>query len=148
MQVFRSVPNSDHALVGFGVRVLLLTDEASTDPLARKLGALGGQIDIITEMFTALSEVIEDPLGYALFVIDCDSAGIGGLEGGQRAIHRLGEASGRISVILISKDCKEQSFPEDRLAPTQLRAPLSTVSLRVGFEHALRDRLAYRKAFV
>jgi hypothetical protein len=30
--------------------------------------------------------------------------------------------------------------------PVTLRAPVSAVSLRVGFEHALRDRLAWRAA--
>jgi len=47
-------------------------------------------------------------------------------------------------VILVSRDCPNQVFPAERRAPIVLRAPLSAVSLRVGFEHALRDRLALR----
>jgi hypothetical protein len=39
-----------------------------------------------------------------------------------------------------------QVFPEDRSAPILLRAPLSAVSLRVGFEHALRERRLWRAA--
>jgi hypothetical protein len=97
-------------------------------------------------MFTALSEVLDDPMGYGLFVIDCDSTNVDGLEGGKRAVKIMAEVVGRVPVILVSKECKEQIFPEDRQKPTQLRAPLSAVSLRVGFEHALRDRLAYRIA--
>ena len=50
----------------------------------------------------------------------------------------------RVPVILVSRDCGEQRFPEDRKSPTLLRAPLSSVALRVGFEHALRDRFFYK----
>lgn len=146
MQVFRPIHTSEAALVGFGVRVLLLSSETAGGALARRLGSLGGQVDTIGEMFTALSEVLDDPQGYGLVVIDCDSANVGGLEGGHRAMRIMAEVAGRVPVILISKDCAEQIFPEDRLMPTQLRAPLTSVSLRVGFEHALRDRLAYRMA--
>lgn len=146
MQVFRPIHGSDAALVGFGVRVLLLSGEGASESLSRRLASLGGQVDVIPEMFTALSEVLEDPMGYGLFVIDCDSANVGGLEGGRRAVKIMAEVVGRVPVILVSTECREQIFPEDRQQPTQLRAPLSSVSLRVGFEHALRDRLAYRIA--
>ena len=93
MQVSRPSPTFDNALVGFGVSVLLLSEAATSAAVAHRLGALGVRVDVISELFTALSAVIEDPSGYALLVIDCDSAGIGGLEGGRRAIHRLGEAA-------------------------------------------------------
>ncbi len=148
MQVFRPITNSDAFAVGFGVRVLLLSGESATCTTACRLAALGGQVDIVAEMFTALSEVIDDPQGYGLFVIDCDSTNVGGLEGGKRAIQIMAGVAGRVPVILVSKDCIEQIFPEDRLLPTQLRAPLSSVALRVGFEHALRERLAYQMGTV
>ncbi len=49
-------------------------------------------------------------------------------------------------MILISRDCAAQVFPDDPLDAVQLRAPLSAVSLRVGFEHALRERMFWRAA--
>ena len=143
MQVIRSLEQTPSSPVGYGIRVLLCSTEGQAGPLARKLASLGGQVDLFDEVFTSLSEVIADPMGYALLVIDCDSASIGGLEAGQRAVMMLGETASRVPVILVSQDCSQQHFPEDRLSPTQLRAPLSSVSLRVGIEHALRERLAY-----
>lgn len=144
MQVIRSFQDTDATFVGYGVRVLLVTHEGESSVLARRLSSLGGRVEVIDEFFTGLSDVLDDPVGFGLFVIDCDSANVGGLEGGRRAVQIMGEMVSRIPVILISKECGEQSFPDDRLAPTLLRAPLSSVSLRVGFEHALRERLAYR----
>lgn len=144
MQVIRSFHDSDATFVGFGVRVLLVTQEGENSVLAKRLSKLGGQVEVVDELYTALSDVLDDPVGYGLFVIDCDSENVGGLEGGKRAVQIMGEMVSKIPVILVSKDCGEQSFPDDRLAPTLLRAPLSSVSLRVGFEHALRERLAYR----
>jgi hypothetical protein len=58
----------------------------------------------------------------------------------------LGEVARRLPVILVSRECQQQQFPEDRGDAVVLRAPLSAVSLRVGFEHALRDRLLMRAA--
>lgn len=144
MQVIRSLHNADATFVGYGVRVLLVTQAGAGSVLERLLSNLGGRVEVIDELFTALSDVLEDPGGFGLFVIDCDSENVGGLEGGRRAVQLMGEMVSRMPVILVSKDCREQSFPDDRLAPTLLRAPLSSVSLRVGFEHALRERLAYQ----
>jgi hypothetical protein len=146
MQLVRSVHDNEFTRVGFGIRVLLLTSEGEESAIARRLVGLGSQIDVVDEMYTALSDVLEDPVDYGLFVIDCEGETVGGLEGGKRAVQMMGDIISRVPVILISKECTEQRFPEDRLAPTQLRAPLSSVSLRVGFEHALRERLAYRNA--
>ncbi len=142
MQLIRSFDQDNAALVGFGIRVMLLSKQSQEGPLARRLAGLGGMLEHCQEMYEALEAVIEDPAGYGLFVLDCDE--FGGIEAGRKAVTMMGELARRIPVILISKECQDQSFPQDRGAPTMLRAPLSSVSLRVGFEHALRDRLAVR----
>ena len=123
--------------------VLLLTGAADT-PLQTRIAGLGGTVDIETEVFSALAAIIDDPMGYGLFVIDCD--GLGGADVGQRAAATLVAERSRVPVILISGEHGAQVFPQEKHAPVQLRAPLSSVSLRVGFEHALRDRLIWRAA--
>jgi hypothetical protein len=59
---------------------------------------------------------------------------------GQRAFRLLGEAALRVTMIVFSAECSEQVFPYSRESPTILRAPLTAISLRVGFEQALRAR--------
>jgi hypothetical protein len=103
-------------------------------------------VDQVEELFAALSELIDDPAGYGLFVVDCDSAGVGGLEAAQKAVQMLGQVVQRVPVLLVSGEPRDHSFPLDRSSPTILRAPISAVSLKVGFEHALRERLFNRAA--
>lgn len=143
MRHLRAVKNEEAMLVGSGVRVLMLSD--GTDPSAKqRLTGLGGKIDTETELFTALSAMTDDPRGYGLFVMDTDA--FGGMETGLRAFRMLRAADVNIPVILVGRDCGTQVFPEERSAPIVLQAPLSMVSLRVGFEHALHDRVIWRAA--
>lgn len=143
MQVFRH-SDSDATVVGWDIRVMLLSGDGggAGNPVARALAGLGGLVDGEAELYTALAALIDDPLGYGLFVMECD--GFGGIEAGHLAVSRLTAAGLRLPALLISRDCREQRFPAERAAPVLLRAPLSAVSLRVGFEHALRDRLLAR----
>ena len=143
MQVIRSLERDDATLVGWGVRVLLLSADGEAGLTGRRLASLGGRVEAVGELFEALSVLIDDPSGYALFVVDCDGDSVGGLEAARRGVQMRGDA-GRVPVILVSRDCREQRFSEDRLDPTILRVPLSSIALRVGFEHALRDRFFYR----
>ncbi len=126
--------------------VLLCCPEGETGCIARQLTAIGPHVDIITELFTALAEVIDDPANYSALVLNCDALGIGGLAGGHRAIRMLGDVRGRIPVILVASECITPCFPLDRLAPVELPAPASLQSLQAGLEHALHDRLAYHAA--
>ena len=142
MQLVRSFEQSNAAQVGFGIRALLVTNMALDNPIRHRLAGLGSLVEMTDDLFIGLEAVIEDPAGYGLLVIDCDA--IGGLEAGRRAFSMMGDVSRRIPVNLISSECQSQQFPEDRSAPVQLRTPLSMVSMRVGFEHALRDRLSVR----
>lgn len=129
--------------VGFGVRVLLLSASEKSG-LKDRIAGLGGLVEVETETFAALAAMIDDPMGYGLFVMDCDD--LGGPEAGHRAAKTLSAVQSRVPVVLISKGFETQIFPQDRVEAVCLRAPLSSVSLRVGFEHALRDRLIWRAA--
>lgn len=143
MTHLRAVNNETATPVCWGVRVLMLSD--GTDPAAQeRLIGLGGQVDTESELYTALAAMIDDPLGYALFAMDVDA--FGGMEAGFRAFSMLRAADVRIPVILVGRECVRQVFPEERSAPIMLQAPLSMVSLRVGFEHALHDRVIWRAA--
>ncbi len=129
--------------VGYGVRVLFLSADAAS-PLRDRIAGLGGAVETEAELYSALAAMIDDPMGYGLFVMDCDA--LGGVEAGMRAAATLAAVQSRVPVILISREFSAQVFPQDRDAPVCLRAPMSAVSLRVGFEHALRDRLMWRAA--
>jgi hypothetical protein len=146
MQVVRSFEQSVHAMVGRAVRVLLVSSEGDSGVTGRRLAALGAKVDAVEEIYTALSELIDDPMGYALLVVDCDRCNLCGLQAGLHAVRTLGEIAQRVSVVLISSECQEQRFPADKAAPVVLRAPVSAVSLKVGYEHALRDRFLYQAA--
>ncbi len=145
MQHFRPMEH-DVALVGWGVRVMLLTAAESVTgrTTANRIAGFGGLVETQTEMFAALEALIDDPQGYGLFIIDCD--GLGGIEVGRKAFSMLGEQTCRLPVILTSRECAEQMFPDDRNAPIMLRAPVSARSMRIGFDHALRERISFRAA--
>ena len=143
MQHLRAVKNDTVSQVAFGLRVLMLND-GSDDTAQDRLVGLGGRVDTETELYTALAAMIDDPQGYGLFVMDTDA--FGGLEAGLRAFQMLRAADVRVPVILVGRDCGAQVFPDERSAPIMLKAPLSMVSLRVGFEHALHDRVVWRAA--
>lgn len=143
MQILRGLEQEGSSPVGFGLHVLLVGAEGDDQAIAHRLAGLGGIVERQDELYSALDTIIEAPRDYGLVVIDCDS--FGGLERGQRAVGLLGEAAGKVPVILVSRDCTHQQFPQDRTMATVLRAPLSAVALRVGFEHALRDRMALRE---
>ena len=81
--------------------------------MARRLGSLGGQVKVVDTVFTALSHLLDDLIGHGLFEIDCDTATLGGLAGGERAVGIMGDLVGRVPVIVVSQDCVDQHFPED-----------------------------------
>ena len=103
-------------------------------------------MDIADELFAALSEVIDNPAGYALFLVDCDADGVGGLEAAQREVQMLGDAMAHVPLLLVSRDCRKQRFAAERNQPTVLPAPLSAAALKMGFEHPPRERLLFQTA--
>ena len=140
MQIIRTIESSMTHGAAWDVRILLLSHEGEQGMTARRLANLGGKVDVVDELFRALSEVIDDPAGYRLLVIDCDSGGVGGLAAAQRAVQMLDQPLKRIPVILISHECREQQFPDDRTRPLVLRAPLSAVAIKVALDHAFPER--------
>jgi hypothetical protein len=143
MQVFRPIDYVPATLVGRGLRVMLAGASADS-AVADKLARLGGEVEAEVEGYMALGAVMDDPQGYGLFVINAD--GLGGPEEGQRICALLKGAYPRLPVIIVGGDCRTQSFPEEITDPVRLRAPVSSVSLRVGFEHALRERMLWDAA--
>lgn len=138
MQILRSFEQHSVAPVGLSIRVMLISPAAQYSVLSERLAGLGARIDAVQDLFTGLEAVIEDPAGYGLCVIDCDA--FGGIEAGRRAHALLGETALRVPVILISNDCAQQEFPQERGKPVVLRALATGLSMKMGFEHALRDR--------
>jgi hypothetical protein len=102
---------------------------------------LGGSVEIENDPFSALDALIDDGTGYGLFLIECDA--FGGLAAARNLVSMLHKGGVSMPVILVSSECNEQEFPSESNAPVVLRAPVSAVALRVGFEHAMRDRLVF-----
>lgn len=146
MQVFRQIDTESAALVGWGVRVMLLSPNGGEGAgrVADRISGFGGLVETEADLFSAIEALQADGTGYGLFVMECDP--YGGLEAGRRAVAMMGQSAERTRVILISREVEVQTFPENHRAPILLRSPLSAVSLRVGFEHALRERLVYLAA--
>lgn len=146
MQYFRQNDADFSAIVGWGVRVMLLTpaEDTKQSGVAARIAGLGGVIEVENDPFSALDTLIMDGTGFGLFVIECDA--FGGLEAGRSIVSMLHKGGVSIPVILVSTDCDDQVFPSENTAPVVLRAPISAVSLRVGFEHAMRDRLVFQTA--
>ena len=144
MNLFNTFDHLSATKVGFGVRTLMISDCGEGNPLWHKLAKLGCNIEVAEDIYSALDRVVDGVEQFELIVIDCDTSG--GLSLGQRA-HALLRSSGRcLPLILVSSETAEQSFPSSRYEPTLLRAPSSAISLRVGFEHALQERLLYARA--
>lgn len=139
MQPLRQMREEEALLIGWGVRVLLLARPGAPDTARalHRLAAMGSGADVVGDIYAAVSEVMDDPHGYGLVLADCDA--FGGIEAGLRLLRHLRAAPVTVPVLLMTRDCPVQRFPEDRLAPVVLRSPPSAVSLRVAFEHALRD---------
>ena len=136
MQAIHAFDYSGALQVGHAMRVRLVSGAGNT-PLADRISGLGGQVEMESEIYTALSSVIDDPVDCDLLVLDCDS--LGGIETGQTAMRTLRAAGSHVPVMMISAAFAMHSFPEARDEAVCLRGPVSDLSLRIGYEHALRD---------
>jgi len=146
MQVFCQDNADGASIVGWGMRVLLLSHAETVTKTAAgmRIAGLGGKVELESEAFAALDTLIMDETGYGLLVIECDS--FGGLAAGRNLVSMLHKGEVSMPVMLLSSDCDEQEFPYEFNRPVVLRAPVSAVGLRVGFEHAMRDRLVFQAA--
>lgn len=131
--------------VGTGAQVLFLAAEGpAADRVTTRLEQLGARVTRATEVYSALAELLEDPCEHDLLVMDCDS--FGGIDGGRRVVALLSQPRHHIPVILVSKDCLQQTFPSDWREPVILRAPVSAVSLRVALDQVLGSALIWTAA--
>lgn len=132
MSLFKTITSAAAKLRrGLSVMVLGPVQSDGLGRAADRIAELGGVIEHQAELFTALSAMIDDPAGYGLFVMECDS--YGGLAAGRTACAMLGSLTTRIPVILITGETGESAIPELRQDPIVLPAPLSAGAL----EHAL-----------
>lgn len=141
MQTVANRSNRRVAPQSFGVRVMLL----SVDPegvTAERLASYGSSLDTETEFYAALGAIIDDPLGYDLFVMDCD--GFGGIIAAERAIATLIAADARMRIMLVSSEFDTPAYPMGLRSAVSLPSPVSEASFRIGFEHVLRDRVSMR----
>lgn len=125
----------------FGVRVMLLAPEAQC-ATARRLTEFGGLVEVENEFYAAMSAMIDDPMGYDLFVMECDA--FGGMPAAEKAISTLIAADAKMRVMLISSDFDIPAYPLGRRTAVCLPNPASEASLRIGFDHVLRDRVPMR----
>jgi hypothetical protein len=121
-----------------GVRVLLLSD-VEGGRTAHRLARCGSHVDIEETLETALTRLRQDPLGYDLFVMDCDS--YGGISGGEHAVSSLVAAEARMRVMLVSRDFDEPALPFGRRTAVCLPVSAGDEDFRKGFNHVLRDRV-------
>lgn len=142
MQYVRRIEPEKSGLVGFGIRTILITASADSHDLATRIAGLGTTVEVETDYFRAIEQIIEDHSAYNLCMVDCDS--FGGLDAGRRFVQFLGAAVTYMPMILLSRQVGTQYFSEHHNEPTLLRLPLSPVAARVGFEHSLRERFVLR----
>lgn len=142
MQYVRRIEPEKSGLVGFGVRTLLVTASAESHDLATRISGLGTAVEIETDYFRAIEQIIDDRMSFNLCMVDCDS--FGGLDAGRRFVQFLGPAIAYMPLILLSRQVGTQHFSDHHSEPTLLRLPLSPVAARVGFEHSLRERFVLR----
>ena len=141
MQLFARIDERPPAQHPGGVRVMLLThrpDGAS----ARRLAQYGSLVEAAGEIYEALSAMLDDPMGYDLFVMECDA--FGGIPAAERAIATLIAADARMRVILVSGEFDTPAYPMGRRTAVCLPEQVSDAGFRQGFDHVLRDRVTLR----
>jgi hypothetical protein len=142
MQFFRQSDADDAMVVSWGIRVMLLRPACGMqgDQTAVGIAGLGGCVEIQDDAGVALESLVRAGGGFGLLVVDCEA--LGGLTAAQSWLALLQKHGVALPVILLVSRSVRQEFPNEKGLPVVLRAPVSSVSLRVGFQHALRDRLA------
>lgn len=121
-----------------GVRVLLLSD-VEGGRTARRLARCGSHVDVEETLDFALTRLREDPMGYDLFVMDCDS--YGGISGAEQAVSSLIAAEAKMRVMLVSREFDAPALPFGRRTAVCLPVAAGDDDFRKGFDHVLRDRV-------
>jgi hypothetical protein len=121
-----------------GVRALLLTD-VQDGRTAHRLARCGSLVDVTDRLDLALSRLRDDPMGYDVFVMDCD--GYGGISGGELAVSSLIAAEAKMRVLLVSREFDEPALPFGRRTAVCLPTAVGEDDFCKGFAHVLRDRV-------
>lgn len=137
VQTFTRPRNQASAQPTMAARVMLLTDRPD-GPTAQRLAAYGSLIDVEYGVLSALSAILDDPMGFDLFVMDCDA--FGGVEAAEHAISKLIAAEARMRVMLISREFDIPAYPMGLRTAVCLPDNVSETGFRRGFDHVLRDR--------
>jgi hypothetical protein len=120
-----------------GVRVMLVTDQPEGATASRLIG-YGSFLDIEDAVEVGVAAILEDPMGYDLFVLDCDA--FGGIDAAEVAIAALIEGDARMRVLLVSREFDEPAYPLGRRSAVCLPVITDEDEFRRGFDHVLRDR--------
>ena len=137
MQTFIQTKRQQVAPHTLGVRVMLLTDK-SNSPTGRRLAEYGSLVDVSDALDDAVASILDDPMGYDLFVMECDA--FGGITGAEHAISALIAGDAKMRVMLISREFDVPAYPLGRRSAVCLPEDVSDASFRIGFDHVLRDR--------
>lgn len=137
MQTFMQTDRQKLAPHTLGVRVMVLTDHG--DGLTcQRLATYGSLVDATDDLEDAVSAILEDRVGYDLFVMDCDA--FGGIAGAEKAISALIAGDAKMRVMLVSREFDVPAYPLGRRTAVCLPEDVSDASFRIGFDHVLRDR--------
>jgi hypothetical protein len=137
VQTFIQTNRQQFAQHTLGVRVMLLTD-ATDGRTKRRLSDFGSLVDVSNVLEEAIASILDDPMGYDLFVMDCDA--FGGITGAEQAISSLIAGAARMRVMLVSREFDVPAYPLGRRSAVCLPEDVSDASFRIGFDHVLRDR--------
>ena len=138
MQMFRPIVPKAADRVGWGVLALLVTRAPDGGDVAARLGELGVQVRVHDTLADLLAHGIAKGVWVDMVVIDCDQAG--GVATGWWVLDVVRSVSTSVPVMLIASDCAEQCFPTTCASPFLLRAPVSTIALRIALETAFPIR--------
>ena len=134
MQTIRISDLQNATYVGGKISVILASPDGANGRSAQRLVKLGCVVDVVEELYDAVSMLTDDPRAAKMLVVDCDA--FGGVERCRTVLALLGHAGQYLAKVLITAECTEQIVPTERGKPYVLRAPLSAVALRVVMENA------------
>jgi hypothetical protein len=137
VQTFMQADRQNIASHTRGVRVMCLTyhGEGRT---CQRLVEYGSLVDATDDLQEAVTTILEDRVGYDLFVMDCD--GFGGIAGAEKAISSLIAGDAKMRVMLVSREFDVPAYPLGQRTAVCLPEDVSDASFRIGFDHVLRDR--------
>lgn len=139
MQTFIQTNRQHVTTHTLGVRVMLLTDQVDSRT-GQRLADYGSLVDVSDALDEAIAAILDDPMGYDLFVMECDA--FGGISGAEQAISSLIAGDARMRVMLVSREFDVPAYPLGRRSAVCLPDVVSDASFRIGFDHVLRDRAA------